>query len=111
MNEQEQLIDDLQRIESGRIQELTPELITVIELRFANNRLLNKEHQHIPNECTICHTDIDLIHHINSFNTIRTCNGDYRSFVKTLSIIFICPNCHYRIHNSNPYFTIQKLKR
>ena len=79
-------VDDLQRIEAGVLKELTLELKDAIAKRFANNKLLTKQHKLIQSECTICHTSIDLIHHINIYNNIRTCNGDSGSFIKTLSM-------------------------
>ena len=108
-NQQATLIDSLQQLEAGTLHDLVPELREAIEQRFKRNILLMKQHKTISNECTICHTDLQLIHHIWNYHRIRKYNGDNDEELnkksEILSIIFICPNCHHRVHNLNPYFT------
>ncbi len=94
------LIDDLQRIEAGVINGLTPVLVDMISSV--------KLHKCIPvlEQCPICKADVIICHHIMSYKNQRIYNGDINGkFDGCIGIAWICPNCHHKIHNINPYFT------
>jgi len=92
------LINDLQKIEAGIINGLTPDLVELItSVKF---------HNYVPASglCTICETDIFVLHHIKSYKSQRNFNNDESLYDGIVGEIWICPNCHYRIHSCNPYF-------
>ena len=106
MATREQLIDDLQRIEAGALQELPAELADAINTFFANAKIALKKRKPVIHYCVVCGSDLFVMHHINSYSHVRKYNGDSpHNFLKTLSLIWICPNCHHQVHNKNPYFT------
>lgn len=101
----DKLIDDLQQIEAGLLKELTSELSDVITTFHNNAKLAHKKRNPTNSYCVICESDLFIIHHINAYHNIRKYNGDSTNdFIRTLALIWICPNCHHRVHNKNPYF-------
>lgn len=99
MDEQDKLIDELQRIEAGLLYELTPKLRDVLYhiKRYSDGTPVKEE-------CMICKADLMVCHHICSYKEHRKYNGDSTSFDIVLGLAFLCPNCHHKIHNKNPYF-------
>lgn len=93
-----QIIDTLQRIEAGLLDELTSDLQDLIGSVKMHKGIPAKE------ECPICHADVIVEHHIKSYTEPRDYNGDERNYVGYIGIIWICPNCHHKVHNRNPYF-------
>ena len=99
-----ELIFDLQKIDAGIINGLTPilvEAITAIKLHY---------NYPIEEICTICGTDLAIYHHIKSYKGRRSKPNDESLFDGYIGYIWICPNCHYRIHNRNYYFTCYRGK-
>lgn len=97
-----QIISDLQKIDAGIINGLTPilvDIITSVKLHYGYPK----------NEiCAICETDLIIEHHIKSYKSQRQRGNDESLFDGIIGIIWICPNCHFRIHNKNPYFKCYK---
>ena len=100
------ILTDLQKLEAGLITELTPCLIDTIENNKITVRAYYKSHHKYPNrDCLICHTDIAIGHHVSAYKGQRSYNGDMApTYIGCIGYTFICPNCHHRIHNVNPYF-------
>lgn len=95
------VLKDLQEIEAGHKNGLSSETQSTI----ARVRLLEHSYPR-ENKCTICDEDIIILHHINIYNGIRKYAGDTKSkWEDCIGQIWICPNCHHRIHIGNPLFS------
>lgn len=93
------VLEHLQRVEAGLLHEMTPELVdTICNIKY-------KDGTPVEEICTICGADIIICHHIKTYKRRRKYNGDESAgFNGFIGEIWICPNCHYRIHDGNPYF-------
>lgn len=99
------VIDDLQKVNAGIINGLTDNIINAINAIKYHNKIPIKY------ECTICHVDIMILHHIKSYKAQRKNNNDESLFDGYIGEIWICPNCHQRIHIDNPYFYKTNLQK
>ena len=96
----------LQKIEAGVLYEMP------IELREFNHNIKRQARKagiSVRVYCGLCETDIAICHHIKIYKRQRKYNGDESAeFVRIAGAVWICPNCHYRVHNRNPYFLPKK---
>ncbi len=104
------LLSDLQKIDAGVIDGVTPALQKVLlyhKTYISGIRKLQRIYtQRKPENslCTICDADVIILHHIMGFAKARQYNGDVEPKSMRLGIIWICPNCHHKVHNRNPYY-------
>ena len=111
-SQQLELINKLQQLEAGVTQNISSSLLTTIENQ---HKLVKKSYKlmHPPSKtCLICNIDITIGHHVQIFNSQRNYNGDTttENYRDCIAYIWICPNCHHRIHNCNPYFKLSRNK-
>jgi len=104
----EKALVDLQKIEAGIISVLPYGLDWLLQNarpRYKNGNIKKQfKFPDKPVACMICNIDIVLCHHINIHKSPRKYNGDMATFDGWENLIWICPNCHHKIHNANPYF-------
>ncbi len=102
----DKILEHLQKAEAGLLCELTPELAKPINKRtYQYKRWREKGIPVKEDNCPVCGVDIVIGHHIKVYKRQRKYNGDEEAgFIRIIGYIWICPNCHYRIHSRNPYF-------
>ena len=91
------VLSELQSIEAGLVCSLPSFLQDVISSNYSQ---ITREIE----LCPICDADVVVSHHIWGFE----CHRHYNEQVKRellLGSIWICPNCHYKIHTKyNPFW-------
>ncbi|KKM62143.1 hypothetical protein LCGC14_1524580 [marine sediment metagenome] len=96
------ILEILQKLEAGVLQEKP------VELKEFSNSIQIKARRtgiSVRSNCGLCDINITICHHIKIYKKQRKYNGDESAgFVKIVGGIWICPNCHYKVHNRNPYF-------
>lgn len=109
-----EILGDLQKIDAGIVNEVSPELGGVLggwHRVQIGPKMGGGYYQKKPTDglCILCGADILIEHHIMAYKSIRRYNGDGEMFLGMLGKIWLCPNCHYRVHIKNPYYQGKQL--
>ena len=54
--------------------------------------------------CSVCGTDIWVFHHVWVYEKRKIYSSYDGGDKRLIGIVRVCPNCHYRIHTSSPFY-------